>query len=345
MQHLAAPSCRFPIPLLLASALVTALVPAQDDARLRSWLPDGYSNIASVDLELLRDRGIWEELQLSVLGATFGGMEKELGFPLAALDKVLMVASLTESSAKAQEVRLLVGNRELPAATRNMGSYQQEQVGKHEVWVRDSYRREYFLRPEPTLQVFGTALALDPILGGQAHGGLPCPDVMSLLSRPSTTFACFVLDVSAPVLRTRMMRAMFPDTTWPEGHEPTFFCVRGLITGDADDPHLTVEATMRHAKEGEGLQVTAKAIDALLERLAAEPTQRTLASLLKKAERQQLRSDYVLTLDLGRARAAAGNLALLVLPLFAPVRAEPAAARAAAPVPAPAPAPAEPLPR
>lgn len=344
MKHLAAPSCRVPSPLLLVSVFAAVVLPAQDDARVRPWLPDGYRNLASVDLALLRDRGVWEELQLSVLGATFGSMEKELGFPLAALDKVLMVASLAESAPESQEVRLLVGNRELPDKVRNMASYHQEKVGRHDVWVRDSYRRDYFLRPEPELQVFGSAPALDAILDGQAHGGLPCPDVMSLLARPSTTFACFVLDVSTPVLRTRMMRSMFPDTTWPEGHEPTFFCVRGLITGDADDPHLAVEATMRHAKAGEGLQVTAKAIDAVLERLAAEPTLRTLAALLKKAERQQLRSDYVLTLDLGRARAAAGNLAMLVLPLFAPMRVEQVAPRAAAPVPEPAPR-AEPLPR
>src|SRR5262245_38116103 len=77
-----------------ASTLCCALaaLPAQSPLTAKSFLPSDYRNIAFVDLAAMRDKGIWDELQASVLTAAFQQMEKEIGVGLRSLDRVTTVA-------------------------------------------------------------------------------------------------------------------------------------------------------------------------------------------------------------------------------------------------------------
>jgi hypothetical protein len=103
---------------------------------------------------------------------------------------------------------------------------------------------------------------------------------------------------------------------WPEDDMPQLLGARLLATGDEDDPHLTVEAVLRHQKAGDGIKVTEALSDGLLEKFRANPQMRLLRPLLKKVVKEVDGTDLVLRLDLGRVRNAVGHLATLALPMF-----------------------------
>ena len=111
---------------------------------------------------------------------------------------------------------------------------------------------------------------------------------------------------------------MFPGTQWPEDDAPTFLFARVRVIGDADDPHLEVEAVLRHLKEGPGLEVSSAAVDGWIERMKKEPKMIAVRPLLQRVEKKVDRTDVVLRADMGRTREAVGHLASLVMPLLAP---------------------------
>jgi hypothetical protein len=217
-----------------------------------------------------------------------------------------------------REVQVLEGNVPLPVQPKHRLAWAATRVGEHDV-LRDNDRRELYWQPTPHMQIYGSEAALSPILEAQSHNGLPCADLMSLMSRPAVTFAGYAIDLSHPVMGRGMLAELFPQAEWPEGESPSFLCARANVTGDIDDPHIEIEATLRHTREGDGLDVTEAAADALLARLREEPRLRTLRPLLAKVEKRRNRGDLVLVVDLGRARQVVGLLAPLALPLFMPV--------------------------
>src|SRR5262245_62758789 len=64
-----------------------AALPAQSPLTAKSFLPSDYRNVVYANLAAMRDKGIWDELEASVLKAVFQQMEKEAGFELRALDR------------------------------------------------------------------------------------------------------------------------------------------------------------------------------------------------------------------------------------------------------------------
>ena len=319
----------------LATFLLASAVPAQSAPAPRSFLPDDYRNVVFVDLAALRARGIWDDLEVSVLKLVFQQLQKELGFPLSSLDRITMVAQVGREegmAGKVQEVRVLEGNAPLAQPeSLTQGSWTEDTVGVHAVRRRRS-GSETFVQPQPGLQVFGSTSLVQPVLEGKPHGGTPCPDVLSLLSGRSDGLAWFVLDVGNPTIRRGAFDRLFPEVAWPEGDEPQFVSVRLLATGDPEDPHLGIEAVVRHVQAGAGLETSATAVGALLEQLRQDPKMRTARPLLQRVEIRRDRCDLVAAVDLGRVRDAVGHVATLAMPLFAPlqveqvVEAEPAAA-------------------
>ena len=176
--------------LLLTTCLVLTSAAAQQPLPAKAFLIDDYKNVVFADLKALRERGIWADLEVSVMKVVFKQMEKEFGFQLTALDRVTMVADLGEQQAGAEvvirnirEVLVLEGNAALgmPASVEH-GSWEQATVGKHTVRRRDTMRPETFAQPCPEMRVSGATDVIEAALEGKPHAGLPCADVMSLLS-------------------------------------------------------------------------------------------------------------------------------------------------------------------
>lgn len=325
------PSAAFPLVLLAAPSLAQATLPA------RAFLPDEHRNVVCADLATMRARGVWDELETSALKLVFTAMERELGFALGSLDRVTSVFDVGAGGMVGQGVRVTVfeGNRPLDVPESVAVLWTLERTGDIEIRRRGA---DVFVRPRPEIQVEGHEQLVQPVLEGKPHGGVPCPDVLSLLSGRGDQLAWMVVDLSAPQLAERVLDPLFPGVEWPERDQPQFLCLRLVATGDVDDPRLGIEAVLRHNGSGDGLKTSVEAAVALLERWRAMPQLRAVRPLLQRVRQRTDAGDLVLSLDLGRARDGVGPLATLALPLFAlgPVQAEAVVVEEAAPVPPPA---------
>ena len=307
----------------VALAATCGALPAQEKKFApRDFMIPNYENLMFADLKSMRDREIWEELESSAIKLVFAEMERELGFSLDDLDRV--TASMTFASAKeggmstgpVDTVRILEGNKALPVHKSMAGNrWQSEQIGAYKVWRRSSGGEDLFVQPCDTMQVWGTSAALLPALQ-KKRVALPSAEVMSFLSGRDATLACFVFGLDHPETKERFLDRMLGGAEWPEDDMPNLLGARLLATGDAEDPHLTIEAVLRHKKAGDGLKVTDELADKLLEKFRAEPRLRMIKPLLKQLVKKTDGTDLVLRLDLGRVRNAVGHLATLALPLF-----------------------------
>lgn len=311
------PSAAFLLPLLLAApSLAQATLPA------RAFLPDEHRNVICADLAAMRACGVWDELETSALKLVFAAMERELGFALGALDRVTSVFEVREGGMVGQGARVTVfeGNRPLDVPASVAELWTLERTGEIEVRRRGE---DVFVRPRPEIHVEGSEQLVQPVLDGKPHGGMPCPDVLSLLSGRGDQLAWMVVDLASPQLAERVLDPLFPGVEWPERDEPRFLCLRLVATGDADDPRLGIEAVLRHPTPGDGLKTSVEAATALLERWRAMPQLRAVRPLLQRVRQHTDAGDLVLSLDLGRARDGVGQLAMLGLPLFSTVQSEP----------------------
>lgn len=324
-----------------AVAACAAVAAAQEPFNARAWLPNDYQNVVHVDLEALRDREIWDELDTGVMKMALRALETEAGFALDHLDRLTMIAMpplLGGMEARVRELIVFEGNAALgvPDKVARNNSWSMTTIGEYDVRRRERYGDQVFFRPRPEVQIQGSTDLLRPMLEGKPSAGMPCPDIMSLMSKGGDELLYLVLHLNDPLMKRNVERKLFPDVEWPPGDELQYLMVRLRATGDADDPHLEAEAVLRHGRVGAGLTVTAAAVDAFLERIAAEPRFRIAAPIFKDVRCETDRTDYVLRLDLGRVRVAAGRLAMLVLPIIGGGEAVPAA-QAERAVPAPAP--------
>jgi hypothetical protein len=331
--------------LALCSPLLGGLLAAQTTTAPaltgKQFLPDGYRMVMHADLATMRTSGVWDEVEASAMKLVMRNMEREAGFPLAALDRVtLAVADVpVDDAARGHfpEHSVLVheGNAPLAFGDRVARNWEAAKVGGFDVFRRGD---TIAVAARPELQVQGHASLVEPVLAGKARGGMPCPDILSLLSARERRLAYAAFDLTHASLPPNPLRDAFPDANWPEGQQPTFLLLCLRTVGDADDPHLGIDAVLRHATEGDGLAVSEQAMKATLERLQAMPQMRAVAPVLKKAVIRRDRTDVVASLDAGRVRDAIGHAAMLAGLLF--VAGEQVEVRAAAPVPVPVPPPA-----
>ena len=326
------------LPFVVTLVLLGGLLPAQAPLTGKAFLPADHKNIASVDLAAMRAKGIWEELEVSLLQLVFKQMEKESGFTLRALDRVTMVSFPGEEAgmaSRSRDVRILEGNLALGLPESVRQNWQPLTIGAHDARQRGG---DLAVCPRPELLVYGSESLVRPVLEGTPHSGLPSPDVMSLLSGRVESLAWFVMDAADPLLRKNVLGKLFPGTEWPAEQGPSFLCARLVATGDPDDPHLGLEVVVRHATDGQGLAISRQAMADALARLVAMPQLRLQKPLLQRIEQKQDRSDLVYSVDLGRVRDAVGHVAALGMLLLVAERVDTVQAVQAVPaVPVPAP--------
>jgi hypothetical protein len=214
-----------------------------------------------------------------------------------------------------------------------------ETIGGHEVRrCTNEWMDEVVYQPRPEVTISGPASLLEPVLTGKPRSGQPCPDIMSLLSARANRLAWMVVDVANGLAKKDVLDTLLPHAAWPEDDAPAFVCLQLLATGDADDPHLVITGILRHTKDGAGIKASEVAVKDALERLGKETKARMVWPALKTAQVRADRGDLIVSVDLGRARVAAGQLALVFGAwTLAPVEATVAAPAQVVPQPAPAP--------
>ncbi|MCK5941539.1 MAG: hypothetical protein KAI24_06190 [Planctomycetes bacterium] len=301
----------------------------QQQPTARDFLFSGFENTMSVNLKAMREREIWDELEVSALKLAFRQIEKEAGFELDAVDRFTLAVKVPKDSKDVVrdtlEVYVTEGNRPLSLPPRVSGrNWESREVAGKTVRYRERYESgRIFYVPHPHVQVEGSWTLLRPILEKDGHRGLPSPDVMSLLSGRDDRLAYAVGSMEHPSVRAQF-GAMLGDPEWPTDDEPRFFGLQVLVRGDRDDPHLVVEAALRHARVGDGLAISKQGAEQLLAKLVDDQRLMSLRKVLKAAQFEVDGTDLVLRLDLGRVRNAVGQLAALLLPLMTPQEDKPA---------------------
>lgn len=318
---------------LVASILVvtacSALLPlptlrAQDKPLIaRQFLMDEYRTVIHADFKLLRDTGIWDEMNGTALKAVVALIEKEMTFSLEKLDRVTSVqAPLAEEGVEpelqrsVQQVTTVEGNGDLGDPDSDEDSrYQIEEIGAHRLLL-DQWGSDSVVQVSPQLRVYGNTVLLRKVLSGKPRAGLPSADVLSFTAGKKNLLAYVVADVKNHAQPREALGRILPDAAWPEDDQPTHMCIRLLATGDEDDPHMVLEWAVRHGKDGAGLVATEKAVAAALQRLRDLKESRLFRPLLKKIDHERDGTDAVWRVDLGRARQAMGMLGTLAPFMF-----------------------------
>lgn len=310
---------------LLATLFAAAPLAAQPPLTAKSFLPVDYETTLFADLKLMRDRGIWDELDHSVLSIALRQMEKESGMSMDALDRVRAVIVHPPANQDVEEsfdfktLFLFEGNAPLglPPTINGNSSYRQDRIGEYDCVLHgDGPHTEVLVRPTVDLRVVGSRELIEPALTGKPPKGLPKPDLMSLLSGRGDNLAYVVVAVSTPTLRRHVQLDLLQTTEWPATDQPTYLMFRLQATGSADDPHLRIEAVLRHQVGKEGLAISEKAMRGWLAAVKASVKVPALKPVWDGIVIEQSGIDLVAHADLGRARTAIGTLAQLIAPIF-----------------------------
>lgn len=305
-----------------SSPRTSAATSAQQEKQLlpRQFLLDDYRTVISADFKRLRDTGIWDELNGSALKLIVSMIEKEMSFKLDHLDRITSTQQPPPKKegrdyGRVHQVTVLEGNRDLGKVDDDSSRYTTELVGKQEILL-DGWSSDAVLQLRANVRIYGAVELLKPVLSGKPRTGRPSADVLSFTAGKENLLAYLVADTLHHPQPRKSLARMLPDAKWPEDDAPTHMCVRVLATGDEDDPHVTLEFSIRHGKDGAGLVATEKAVTDSLAKLKKMNELRLLRPILKKVEHERDGTDAVWRADLGRARQAMGLLGSLAPFMF-----------------------------
>ncbi|MCA8978200.1 MAG: hypothetical protein KDC98_25960 [Planctomycetes bacterium] len=298
-------------------------LPAQEAFKANQFLPGDYHNLVHFDLARLRQSGVWDELGVGVSKMYLGMIENQVGLPFDDLDRVTMVPMARPRDADddhgPSQVHVVVfeGNKALDVPRDvAISPFESETIGTCKVMRSQRWEDVLFYQPRPELQVRGATALLRPVLEGKPSLGMPCADILSLMSGRGDSLFHMVINLADDRLNDDALETLFPDTEWPEGGKPQYMLLRLAAVGDPDDPHVVFEAVLRHALAGDALAISEKGIDTLLAKGVEHPELRLIRPLLEKIERSRDRTDLTLKIDLGRPRAAVGTLMTVMVPLM-----------------------------
>ncbi len=290
----------------------------------RAFYPDDYRTVACADLASMRARGIWGDIEASAFKLVLGTIERQAGFPMDRLDRATVFPALDVGG----QLAVLEGNAALALPEDpGEGRYRVERIGSHELLLDEWNAAHGVVQVSDEIRVSGPEALLRPVLAGEPRAGRPSADVMSLLAGSEGLLAWVVAEIRDDGPERRDLVRALHNPEWPAGDAPTFVCLRLRATGDPDDPHLVLEAVVRHGTRGEGLAVTEQAVDAMLARLREMPEARLFRPLLEDVGHERDGTDAVYRVDLGRSRHAAGlfgALAPMMMVARTEVRAVPA---------------------
>ena len=309
----------FVLPFCLVSLSLTPLRSQQLSGP--DFVIPGTQTRIAIDLAAVRELGLWADLEASVLGPVLTRIGKELGFPLVALDRFgVSLRQPVDGPLGGQQVLVWEGNRELAVPEHYLGAaWQAERVETIEVRRRSrTAGDELFVKVTPALLVHGTAECVESVLRGKQRAAPVPPDLQSLLSGRERRIGWLVFDLAAAAARNRfLVQVMGADlSAWPAGEMPTHLSAQILVAGDAADPHLQVRVVLRHAKDGDGVAVSQRALDSRVKRMREDPRLQRILPLLAGAAAVRDATDAVVQVDFGRSRDAVAGVATLLLPVI-----------------------------
>ena len=295
-------------------ALAAAVLSQGKVLKARQFLVDGYGSVMAIDMKMVRDRGVWDELYGSpLLRALLSTVNMfQAGLSIDAIDQVTWVPHVRVDAGPDDRDCVIItieGSSDLGEdvwAYRDR--YTETQVAGYAVLHDEWVEGEAIAKVSPKLLVFGPTAMLVSVLEGEPRNGLPSGDVLSFTAGKKNLLGYFVGDMQKVPANRQLLAEVLPEVSWPDGDAPTFFCIRLMVFGDEDDPHLQLEAILRHGKSGEGIVVSERVVAAALDRLMKVTEMRLFLPLLKNIKYERDRTDAIWRLDLGRARGFGGTL-------------------------------------
>jgi hypothetical protein len=292
-----------------------------------------------IDFARLRQCDVFEEVERSLLASSFKPIERELGCPLAALDRVTGWVRIDAEGTVAQRVTVFDGAVTLPPWAKGEG-WTETKYGDHPAMLHEGLGEAAALAA-PRLLVFGAAAHLESVLLGKAAPGRPGADLLQLLSRGEPLLYVFA-DLQATRRSPGGGFAFLDEVQYPEDDPATCLLLAMVQAGTADEPRLLLRAVVRHQKGVAGLQATETAAKAWFAGLRQHPRLGALKKIWDGIALSRDGHDLVAQLELGSPRAAAATMTQLAAPLFMLRRVEARQAAQAAPAAPAAPVPAKP---
>ena len=164
---------------LLAS--LSAQEAPQPDKHLqaRNFFFDNYSSVATVDVQRLRELGILDELQSSLMAIALAQMEPSMGFSVDALNRVSTVSRWNPDGLRMEDIIVMEGAAELPYhSVLESWQWTKDKLGALDILRRAYDESEIDVHVHKTLRVSGPEQFLRPVLEGKPRAGLPSADLM-----------------------------------------------------------------------------------------------------------------------------------------------------------------------
>ncbi|MFK7741715.1 MAG: hypothetical protein AB8H80_15460 [Planctomycetota bacterium] len=302
---------------LLCFASALSAQGRQEPLKPQHFLFDECALVARLDMDALRKHEVWEDIESSPLNLVLGRMREAVGFVLEDLHGITAQVSVKPSGgddddgsdSERSEVVIFEGRKPLALPDHERNGDMQT-IGGVEVFGSYAESRMVSIRTG-NFAVNGYRAAVESVLEGERRAGLPSGEVLSLIADPRGLVGYVAVDVRYESPWREALREALA-TEWPEEDAPTHLCLRLRVIGDPDDPHLQLEAVLRHGKAGDGLATSERAVDAGIAKLLAMPESRMFRRVLKSVKRTRSGPDAVWTLDLGRSRNAAGLVGSLL---------------------------------
>ncbi len=197
---------KFWIPLLAllpTAAFGQGDLQAKQELGARSFFPPEYGSEFFVDVQAVLDTDLWEVLERSLLKGPFLlYFRKEFGCRLDSLQQIQgamtnnwnpageqgQEADADELEPQSRTVVAFTGRKELQLPKlREKDERQAETIAGHAViaWDNDDWQgssKELLLRPKPKVLIYGDRELIESVLSGKRRGGVPRPQLTSLLA-------------------------------------------------------------------------------------------------------------------------------------------------------------------
>lgn len=314
---------------VLVPVLLPVLLPAlllAEGGRAQRWTaaafrPETPQMEIRVDFARLRDRGIWDLVEHSLLVPLLQMAEKEMGFGLGDLDDfrvwVHVPAPAGDGEGAPAERRPPVhravafqGAVAFPPAS---ADWTEDEIGGQPVRWQGS---EFGALAGGAVLAIGSRELIEPILRGERKGGLPCAEELSLLASREQPLLHLYADLDA-ARRADGGFGFLTEIEYPAGDEARHLMIRLDSLGDVDEQQLVLKATVRHARGEEGRVATQSAAREWIDEMKGHRQLGALQRIWSAIEFEREGTDLHARLVLGSPREALGTVAQVLVPIFA----------------------------
>ena len=310
--------------LLVVPALLTLAVPvASQQLKPKHFFPKDYSGEVMVDFKALRESGLWDGIERSMFKIPLGMFAEEFGFGFDDLDRIRVLPGPLHDDDNRHyrgSVSVFEGNEQVGyrPGLKNQGAEEVE-IGGHDVLeVKKDYLPgggEIHVCPSPGVLIFGDSDLIRPTLEGTHKGGVPHPDIMSLLTGRGVLLR-FVFALTPKDIENDFgFKTVAEMVHWDPEDPPQLMMVRAVQKEVEGEDHVFFEASVQFRSGAKSLATVQKFVEEQIDVAKKHPRLGALKWVWSNLKIEADGAELRVTLDLGTTRQAAGQLPMLLAPI------------------------------